>query len=170
MLILFLFLCFQSGGQTGEQNDASSVASSCAEVFSRALSLNESFKNAVSAGGQRVFGLEAEKYFNAVLMKEISGCAAHASTHSDAVLAKLLFELAYSYSNSADEVIPRELARLYSNDTDLTKTILLDYDRSKRHELIGILNLGLGTLYGGKAEEASWLKKLTQLLEQLDSK
>ena len=182
MLILFLFLCFlpsgdlraekqlslmpESGEGLKEQRDLSSTAVSCEEILNKALSLNESFKNAVSAGGQRALGLEVEKYFNTVLFEKISGCVTYAATHSDVALSRLLFELAYSHSNSASEAIDLELARLYSKDQEMTKTILLNYEKSKRHELIEILKWGLDSMYYNKAEEASRLKQLLNELEQ----
>ena len=143
---------------------------SCEEILNTAISLNESFKNSVSAGGQRALRLEVEKYFDTVLSKKISGCVTYAATHSDVALSKLLFELAYSYSNSSYEVIDLELAGLYSRDQEMTKTILLNCEKSKRHELIEILKQGLDSLYYNKAEESSRLMQLKQSLNELDSK
>jgi hypothetical protein len=159
-----------SGDKTKDQKDLSSSALSCEEILNTAISLNENFKSSVSAGGQRAFRLEVEKYFDTVLLEKISSCVTYATTHSDVALSKLLFELAYSYSNSADEVIDLELARLYSRDQEMTKTILLNCEKSKRHELIEILKWGLDNLYYNKAEEAARLMKLKQLLNELDSK
>ena len=93
----------------------------------------------------------------------------YAATHSDVALSKLLFELAYSYSNSSYEVIDLELARLYSRDQGMTKTILLNCEKSKRQELIEILERGLDSLYY-KAEGAARLMQLKQSLNELDSK
>jgi hypothetical protein len=152
-----------------EQRESAATAASCELVFNRAISLNESFKNAVSAGGQRVFGQEAEKYYNTVLSKEISGCVTYASTHADAVLSKLAFDLAYSYANSADALIPRELARLYSGDPEMAKAILLSYEEGKRREMIGILESGLRKLFNGRAEDAVRMKTLTRSLLELES-
>lgn len=52
----------------------------------------------------------------------------------------------------------------------MTKTILLNCEQTKRHELIEILRWGLDNLYFKKAEEASRLMKLKRLLNELDSK
>jgi hypothetical protein len=161
MLNLLLFLGLLPAGNGS--------AASCEEVFSHALSLNEAYKSAVSAGGQRVFGLEAEKYFNTVLIKEISGCVTRASAHSDPTLSKLLFELAYSYSGAADGVIACELARLCLLDPAMARAILLDYEKSKRYELIKVLKRGLENLVGDKSGWASHMKELSQLLKELDS-
>lgn len=185
MLILFLLLGLlpsgnlraekqsppvsESGDETKYQRDLSSNALSCEEILNTAISLNESFKNSVSAGGQRALRLEVEKYFYTVLSEKISGCGTYAATHSDVALSKLLFELAYSYSNSSYEVIDLELARLYSRDQGMTKTILLNCEKSKRQELIEILERGLDSLYY-KAEEAARLMQLKQSLNELDSK
>jgi hypothetical protein len=184
MLSLFLFFCFLSFGdlrtekqlssmsesqnEPGTQRDLSATAISCEETLKRAISLNESFKNAVSAGGQRAFGQEAEKYYNTVLLKNISGCVTYATVHSDVALSRLLFELAYQYSNSPDKVIDLELARFFSRNQEMTRTILLDYEKNKRHELIEILKRGLDNLYYVKADEASQLKELKQSLDELD--
>jgi hypothetical protein len=51
----------------------------------------------------------------------------------------------------------------------MTKAILLDCEKSKRHEFIEILKWGLDNLYYNKVEEASRLKKLKQLLNELES-
>ena len=184
MLILFLFLCLlpsndlraekrfslmpESLADTQEQNDSSSIATSCEEMIHRALSLNESFKNSVSAGGQRALEQEVERHLKTVLLGKISGCVTYASANSDAGLLKLVFELAYSYSDSADEVIPLELARFFSVNQLMTKTVLLDCERNKRHSLIGILKRGLDSLYHGQAEKASRLKSLNQFLDELE--
>jgi hypothetical protein len=180
MWILLLSLCFLASGEQPslmpgprdeslEQRESAATAKSCELVFNRAISLNESFKSAVSAGGQRVFGLEAEKYFSTVLSKEISGCVTYASMHADAALSRLVFDLAYSYANTPDAIITRESARLYSADPEMTKAILLSYEEGKRHELIGILESGLRNLFDGKAEAASQMKMLTQGLLELES-
>ena len=185
MLILFLFLCVlpsadlraetqfslmpESKDKTKDQQDLSPSAISCEEILNKAISLNESFKNSVSAGGQRALRLEVEKYFYTVLSEKIVSCGTYAATHSDVALSKLLFELAFSYSNSSYEVIDLELARLYSRDQGMTKTILLNCEKSKRQELIEILERGLDSLYY-KAEEAARLMQLKQSLNELDSK
>ncbi len=183
-MILFLFLCSlpssdlrtekqfslmaQSGAETQEQNDSSSIATSCEEMINRALSLNGSFKNSVSAGGRRALELEVERHFNSVLLGKISSCVTYAATDSNADLSKLVFELAYSYSDSADEVIPLELAGFYSVNQLMTKTVLLDYERNKRRTLIRILKRGLDSLYSGRAEVAPRLKRLNQFLDELE--
>jgi hypothetical protein len=160
----------ESGDKMEDQRDLSSSTMSCEEILNTAISLNESFKNSVSAGGQRALRLEVEKYLDTVLSERISSCVTYATTHSDAGLSKLLLELAYSYSNSAYEVIALEAARLFSGDPEMTKTILLNCEQTKRHELIEILRWGLDNLYFKKAEEASRLMKLKRLLNELDSK
>jgi hypothetical protein len=161
MLSLLLFLCLL--------HSENGSAASCEEVFSRAISLNESSKSAVSAGGQRVFKLEADKFFSTVLSKEISGCVALASARSDVTLSKLLFELAYSYSRMSEGVIPRELAKFWLLDPAMTKTVLLGYENGKRHELIEVLRRGLGSLYADKSDKALQMKELSQQLRELES-
>jgi hypothetical protein len=155
--------------EQSKEEDPASTAVPCEEIFNRAISLNESYKKAVTSGGQRAFGFEAENYFNTVLLKRITGCTAYASANSDAALSQLLFDLAYSYSSSDNEIIPRELAKLYSNDPQTTKTILLNSEKNKRHELIEILQRGLNNLYHGKDEYKKRLEDLKQLLDKLES-
>jgi hypothetical protein len=186
MMLLFIYFCliasgnfqvqeqcsqkFNAGGELGKQGDSCSIAMMCAEVMERAVRLNESFENSVSAGGHRALELEAEKYFNTVILDKISDCVTYASEHADAALSKRIFELAHSYSNSNSEVIPLELARLYSRNPEMTRTILIEYEISQRRELIEILNRGLDALFLGNTKEASRLRELKQLLKGLESK
>ena len=152
--------------QTGES--AGSI--SCEEILTKAISLNESFKNAISAGGQRAFRLESEHYYGTVLLKNISACVDDTAARSDIHLAKLLFQLADSYANSADEGIAFELARFYSKDQAMAQIILLEYETSKRQGLIEMLRWGLENLYSNKPAEASRLKKFKQSLNELELK
>jgi hypothetical protein len=61
-----------------DQRDLSSSTMSCEEILNTAISLNESFKNSVSAGGQRALRLEVEKYLDTVLSERISSCVTYA--------------------------------------------------------------------------------------------
>ena len=186
MLILFLILplfpsrdiltakhTFQepaSGSRIKGQNGVSEENISCEEMLAKAVSLNESVKNAVSAGGQQAFKLESENYYKTVLLKNISACVADTAARSDAHMARLLFELAYSYSNPANDAIALESARFYSKDPKTANTILLEYEKSKRQGLIEMLKWGLDNLYSKKPGEASRLKKLKQSLDELELK
>jgi hypothetical protein len=163
-------LSADSGIGLEKQGDISPTAASCEEMLDRAISLNENFKRAVSAGGQRAFGLEVEKYFHDVLMKKISGCVSLASAQKDAVLSRRIIDLAYSYSNLADEKIRLEAARLYAERPEMIAAILMDFGSDKRPELIEILRSGLVSLFSGKPEEAERARMLTLLLGEPESK
>jgi hypothetical protein len=163
-------LSADSGIGLEKQGDISPTAASCEETLDRAISLNENFKRAVSAGGQRAFGLEVEKYFHDVLMKKISGCVSLASAQKDAVLSRRIIDLAYSYSNLADEKIRLEAARLYAERPEMIQAILKDFESGKRQVLTEILRLGLDALYSGKPEEAGRVRTLTLLLGEPESK
>ncbi|MDM7994079.1 MAG: hypothetical protein QUT30_00155 [Acidobacteriota bacterium] len=163
-------LSADSGIGLEEQGDIAPTAASCVEMLDGAISLNENFKRAVSAGGQRAFGLEVGKNFHDVLMKRISGCVSLASAQKDAVLSRRIIDLAYSYSNLADEKIRLEAARLYAERPEMIAAILMDFGSDKRPELIEILRSGLVSLFSGKPEEAERARMLTLLLGEPESK
>jgi hypothetical protein len=184
LLLIFLSMCqswdigqgkhsfqsLESNDGKKDPNKLSSESISCDAMLTKAISLNESFKNAVSAGGQRAFRLESEHYYSTVLLKNISACVDDTAARPDIHLAKLLFQLADSYSNSADEEIAFELARFYSKDQAMAQIILLEYEKNKRQGLIEMLRWGLDTLYSNKPGEASRLKKFKQSLNELELK
>jgi hypothetical protein len=164
------FQALESKDGMKDQNKASPETVSCEEMLTKAITLNESYKKAVSPGGQRAFRLESEQYYSTVLMKNISGCVTNISIRPDIHLAQLLFQLADSYSNSADEEIALELARFYSKNQAMAHTILLDYEKSKRQALIEMLKWGLDSVFSKKPDEASRLKELKLSLDELESK
>jgi hypothetical protein len=158
-------LISKSGVKEKEQRD--SIGVSCDETLKNAISLNESFKNAVSAGGRHALGQESGKYFHGILLRELPLCVSYAAERTDAALSRQIFELTYSYANSTDKVIPLELARFFSINQEMTKTILLEYEKSRRHEFMEILKIGLEELYR-KPEDASRLKELTRFLNEVE--
>lgn len=90
------------------QKDPAATIQSCKDIFSRAISLNDSYKRAVSAGGRRALELEVVKYLHTVLPEKLPGCVSHA----DADLSSLALELARSLADSESEAIRRELQGL----------------------------------------------------------
>jgi len=150
--------------------DTSPNAASCKEMLDRAISLNDGSRRAVSAGGQRALGLEVEKYLHAVLIKKISGCVSLAAAQKDAVLSRRILDLAYSYSDAADQKICAEAARLYSDHPEMTKAILMDFESNKRQILTALLRSGLAVLYFEKSGETAHVKMLQGLLDELESK
>jgi hypothetical protein len=159
-------------GVQSDQRDLPSTSAPCELIIQKAILLNERFKTPSSANflEYQTLRLESETYYDDVLLKNISVCVDYSASKSDLALSKLLFELAYSYSNSADEIIPLELARFYSKKQKMAKAILLDFDKTKRHELIKTLKLGLDNFYYKKPEASSRLRILKTSLDQIESK
>lgn len=164
-VLLFLFLSPAAallfaqttgrGAGPGQQGSFTPTAVSCEEILQKAISLNEGFKKAVSDGGRRAFGLEAENHFHTVVVKRLSGCVTYASENSNIALSNLILELAYSYADSAHEVIPIELAKLYSRNPAGIEDILLSLEETRRSALVEMLKQGLDGLFNGKAEKAA---------------
>jgi hypothetical protein len=154
----------------GMQHDEAPKELMCSDIFAGAISVNEGFKRSLGSlpfEQQHDLRIKAEKYYDEVLIKNLTRCSELASKRSDMALSKKLFDLALSYVASADELIGIALAKYYCSNQTISKEILLSYEIGKRSSLIEEIKEGLEFLYYGRNDAQSQLNELRKSLDKL---